>query len=533
MSKIKIEKLWPVIFFAGISPLVITILLKASITVLLVTTFVFCLTCFYINKEFQKQNSKINPVIQFLKNGDFNLHEKLSESDSSQAVLSEMANFYENKILNIIIESYRLSSVYNEMQIITDDFLHKAETMNQVANSVASATEEMSVNTHVISQTTKAVSENMSSAANSIDEMNATVNEISRSAEEARNIARLAVNSMTQATNKVTDLGQKSTEISKVIKVIEDISEQTKLLALNATIEAARAGEAGKGFSVVANEVKELATQTASATSGIKKSLMDIQQSSEAASEEIIKINDIILQVEENIASIATAVEEQNVTTQDISENISGIDSGLKEVNHNILEGAEAAGLVAADMEKVNRGARQILDDSTNINNEIKTLDEIAKRLTENENSFSFSSEKLNKLKRMIEVANLLQGREKDHLIWVKKVQNAIAEHQEKIDVQKDPTLCGMGKFLNSPERKELEKNNPGLGQVFKTMDEPHKQLHLSAVKLEKMLGDENLSGIDLNNYYNTVTVKLLRELVSLFHQAMHENFNSLSSSLK
>lgn len=67
-------------------------------------------------------------------------------------------------------------------------------------------------------------------------------------------------------------------EISKVTEVVTEISEQTNLLALNATVKAARAGEAGEAFAVVANEIKDLATQTVQATSEIKNTLLYTQR---------------------------------------------------------------------------------------------------------------------------------------------------------------------------------------------------------------------------------------------------------------
>ncbi len=75
----------------------------------------------------------------------------------------------------------------------------------------------------------------------------------------------------------IRELSQAAARIGDFIGLISNIASQTNLLALNATIEAARAGDAGKGFSVVASEVKELASQTAKATDEIESQISAIQ----------------------------------------------------------------------------------------------------------------------------------------------------------------------------------------------------------------------------------------------------------------
>jgi methyl-accepting chemotaxis protein len=125
--------------------------------------------------------------------------------------------------------------------------------------------------------------------------------------------------------------------------VITSIAQQTNLLALNATIEAARAGEAGKGFAVVANEVKELAKQTAKATEEIGQKIEAIQGDTKGAVQAIAEISVVINQINDISNSIASAVEEQTVTTNEIGRNVSEAAKGTGDIAKNIAGVAGAA----------------------------------------------------------------------------------------------------------------------------------------------------------------------------------------------
>jgi hypothetical protein len=149
---------------------------------------------------------------------------------------------------------------------------------------------------------------------------------------------------MAQNTNElVSRLGDNSQEIGKVIRVVTSIAEQTNLLALNAAIEAARAGEASKGFAVVANEVKELAKETAKATEEIRQKVTSIQTSTSSAVDAIEQINTIINQISDFQNTIASAVEEQTVTTNETGRNVAEASRGSSEIANNILAVAQAA----------------------------------------------------------------------------------------------------------------------------------------------------------------------------------------------
>ena len=123
-------------------------------------------------------------------------------------------------------------------------------------------------------------------------------------------------------------LANSATHIGEVLGLISDIANQTNLLALNATIEAARAGDAGKGFAVVASEVKNLATQTARATSEISSQIGDIQTATRESVIAIKEISQIIFNMDEISSAIATAMTQQADATRDIAQNVQNASDG-------------------------------------------------------------------------------------------------------------------------------------------------------------------------------------------------------------
>ena len=156
-------------------------------------------------------------------------------------------------------------------------------------------------------------------------------------------VATSAVEVANKTNATVEKLGASSVDIGKIIAVITSIAEQTNLLALNATIEAARAGDSGKSFAVVANEVKELAKETANATDEISRKIQAIQLDADASMQAISQISEIIAQINDLQTSIAGAVEEQSAVMAEIGRSVGLAADGSSQIANNIMGVATAA----------------------------------------------------------------------------------------------------------------------------------------------------------------------------------------------
>ncbi len=274
-----------------------------------------------------------------------------------------------------------LAGQSEEFTLVSANMDQAAKSVNQRSTAVAGAVEELNSNMASISDAAQESTENLGSISAATQEMTSTIAEISQSTARAQQISNQAVQAAQSAHKTVNQLGDSAREIHQVIDVINDIAEQTKLLALNATIEAARAGEAGKGFAVVANEVKELARQTNEATENITEKIEAMRASTTGTMDEIERISQVIEQINEIVTTIASAVEEQTVTTQDMASNVTGATQKVKDVSMRVSEAVEALKQISEEASKLRDEAQEVGNASEQANFGVKELAQMSEEL--------------------------------------------------------------------------------------------------------------------------------------------------------
>lgn len=239
----------------------------------------------------------------------------------------------------------------------------------------AGATQNLSAEATVVSDEASA---NVQSIAHATSEFGFSIEEISRQAKRSTEIAADAVRQAKETDSRIARLSQSANQIGEVVAMISAIARQTNLLALNATIEAARAGEAGRGFSVVASEVKSLATATANATEVIKTQIEGIQDTTQESVAAINLISGTIGEIAQIAVAITSAVTQQSDATQEISHNIAQAAQRAADVAKNITAVNRDASETGSEAAKVLRAAQVLSSESRNLqvelDNFIKTV---------------------------------------------------------------------------------------------------------------------------------------------------------------
>ncbi|MBL8932022.1 MAG: methyl-accepting chemotaxis protein [Kineosporiaceae bacterium] len=253
-----------------------------------------------------------------------------------------------------------LQEVVRSVSSTADAVAASSEELSATTSQIAAAASDSSEKASVMAAASSEVTASVASVAGAAEQMSASIREIADNASQAATTASAAATEAEAIQGTVRALGESSQEIGKVIALINAIAGQTNLLALNATIEAARAGEAGKGFAVVAGEVKELAQQTANATSDISVRVEAIQSETLRAVTAIDQITGTVATISSLQTTIAGAVEEQTATTAEISRSVQEAAGGSEQVSSDVRRVSEAADSTRAGVSEAQQATNEL-----------------------------------------------------------------------------------------------------------------------------------------------------------------------------
>ena len=317
---------------------------------------------FYIGRLFSNTVNSMKNSLADLADGSGDLNTRLKvETADELGVMTRNFNAFMDR-LNEIIRKVKevapevgdaanaMSGSTNHVRSVTENMSHKASEATYAMNEMAKSIEEVSQSA---SEASGVMQETRDESAESLKIVESTINN-----------SRELNSQILEASERVERLVRDTGDVSTILDVISAIAEQTNLLALNAAIEAARAGEQGRGFAVVADEVRALASRTASATTEIRDVLDRLEsaanetvqsmtlaktqseqneQNAEQTGKHISQIKSRVESVSSMGLTIAAATEEQTAVVRDTHSSISAMNDTVSEIQQSFAELARLA----------------------------------------------------------------------------------------------------------------------------------------------------------------------------------------------
>ncbi|MDX1776370.1 MAG: methyl-accepting chemotaxis protein, partial [Desulfobulbales bacterium] len=352
-----------------------TVLLIAA----LMTVLTSILAIFFVRKELVRPVYKTLEMIENLGRGELESRLNMERRDEIGKMALAMDAFADNLQYEILTAFQKLAEgdlTFQVDGVISTPLEETNVLLNKVIGQLKVATEQVTSSSKQVSEATQTLSQGAAEQAASLEEISSSLAEMGSQAslnaenankanmlsEDTKQLAEkgnVQMQNMQAAMDDISGAGQ---NITKVIKVIDEIAFQTNLLALNAAVEAARAGKYGKGFAVVADEVRNLAARCAQAARETVELVEGTVEKTEKGTENVKVTADSLQDIVVAIKEISNLVGEIAIASNEQAEGVAQVNNGLSQVETVTQMNTANSEELAAAAQELSSQSREVMD---------------------------------------------------------------------------------------------------------------------------------------------------------------------------